>query len=448
MGMKAKLKWMYWGGVSLLILVPVAIAWLGGDKSLFLPGASTHGHYQIEMACSACHKDGFGGGESLQTSCMDCHGAELKAARDSHPKSKFTDPRNADRLEMIDARYCMSCHVEHNPQVTRNMGVTLQDDFCFQCHADIAEDRPSHKGMEFVSCANGGCHNYHDNTALYEDFLLAHQNEPAIQAHPQIPATNTLEIYRAMLGYQPQALTPQAANAPDYVKVAANIEKDWGHSQHAVAGVNCNDCHLDQQSKVWINKPGQQLCAQCHQSQVDGFLEGKHGMRLAQGLSPMTPGMARQPMHTDSRDKQLSCMSCHTDHRFNVQQAAVESCMTCHNDEHTNNYKQSPHYELWKKEQAGMLPAGSGVSCASCHMPRETHKAQGKQAVTVQHNQNLNLRPNEKMIRGVCLQCHGYEFSINALADDALKLNNFNGMPKQHVESMKMVQQRQKSKSK
>ena len=38
----------------------------------------------------------------------------------------------------------------------------------------------------------------------------------------------------------------------------------------------------------------------------------------------------------------------------------------------------------------------------------------------VQHNQNETLRPNEKMIRTVCLNCHGTSFSIDSLADDEL----------------------------
>ena len=39
------------------------------------------------------------------------------------------------------------------------------------------------------------------------------------------------------------------------------------------------------------------------------------------------------------------------------------------------------------------------------------------------------------MVRPVCMQCHGYEFSIDALADDALIKNNFNGQPAVHIES-------------
>ena len=144
------------------------------DKSIFLPGNMTDGHYQIELACSSCHTDAFGGGEVLQDACINCHGEELKIADDSHPKSKFTDPRNADRVAELDARACVTCHSEHNQEITHAMGVTLPDDFCVRCHLDISDDRPSHAGMEFNTCANAGCHNFHDNRGLYEDFLAKH----------------------------------------------------------------------------------------------------------------------------------------------------------------------------------------------------------------------------------------------------------------------------------
>jgi hypothetical protein len=60
----------------------------------------------------------------------------------------------------------------------------------------------------------------------------------------------------------------------------------------------------------------------------------------------------------------------------------------------------------------------------------------GSKRVTVQHNQNWNLRPNEKMIRPVCMQCHSLSFSIDALADKALIENNFTGQPSVHIESI------------
>ena len=59
--------------------------------------------------------------------------------------------------------------------------------------------------------------------------------------------------------------------------------------------------------------------------------------------------------------------------------------------------------------------------------------------VRVQHNQNWNLRPNEKMIRDVCLNCHGLGFSIDSLADRNLIELNFRGRPSRHIESIEMA---------
>lgn len=169
---KPGIKTLWWG---LWLLGSLALAaWLGmslldndASKSAFLPGAMTHGHHQIELQCSACHDEGFNSQDVLQNACVNCHGEQLADARDSHPKSKFTDPRNANRLANVDARYCVSCHVEHRPELDVGMGVTLPMDMCVHCHQDIGEERPSHQGMTFDTCASAGCHNFHDNLALY-----------------------------------------------------------------------------------------------------------------------------------------------------------------------------------------------------------------------------------------------------------------------------------------
>ena len=44
--------------------------------------------------------------------------------------------------------------------------------------------RPSHAGLGFAGCALAGCHNYHDNRALYEDFLVAHAGRPWVTPAP------------------------------------------------------------------------------------------------------------------------------------------------------------------------------------------------------------------------------------------------------------------------
>ena len=86
---------------------------------------------------------------------------------------------------------------------------------------------------------------------------------------------------------------------------------------------------------------------------------------------------------------------------------------------------------MWRAELDGAAP-GSGVSCATCHMAKRTHR--GRAATS--HNQSELLRPNEKMIRPVCLHCHGLGFSMDALADSELVAGNFRGAPGAHVPSI------------
>ena len=106
--------WILWGLICLALAgYFVNQMFIQAHKTDFLIGEASYGHYQIEMACTACHNEPFGGEEILQNACVACHQTELDAAHDSHPKKKFTDPRNADRLEVVDARYCVSCHTEH-----------------------------------------------------------------------------------------------------------------------------------------------------------------------------------------------------------------------------------------------------------------------------------------------------------------------------------------------
>ena len=155
-----------------------------GSKRMFLPGATTEGHHQIEESCASCHTPFIG---VTNDACLKCHADELTAVDDSHPRGKFTDPRNAGLLTRLDALSCATCHVEHEPEMTRAMGVTLPDDYCFVCHAEVGKDRPSHTGMAFDTCASAGCHNYHDNTALYEDFLVSHASEPDLREIPRVP---------------------------------------------------------------------------------------------------------------------------------------------------------------------------------------------------------------------------------------------------------------------
>jgi hypothetical protein len=432
----------------------------GGVRARLVIGATTSGHHQIEPACDACHGTPFGGGPVLQSACLSCHAEELKQAKDTHPAKKFTDPRNADRLEKLDATHCVTCHREHKPEVTSTMGVTLPTDYCALCHSDIGRERPSHAGLAFGTCASSGCHNYHDNRALYADFLIKHAGEPDLKRAPV--ARLRLAVNEPAEPRTPLARADVDAPADKLTDAAA---ADWLASGHAKAGVNCSGCHgpgtqdgaaqAAKAARAWIAKPDHTVCATCHGDQATSFTQGRHGMRLAKGLmssraglwglfadrplSPMRPELARLPMSKAAHGREIGCTSCHTAHRFDTGSGAqVEACLGCHADDHSKAYLGSPHHRLWQAEMAGTRPRGSGVSCATCHLPRHAVEDPdtGLDRVVVNHNQSYSLRPTEKMVREVCASCHGLPFTLDALADAELAARNFSGRPPVHVESI------------
>lgn len=401
-------------------------------KEIFSPGKMTHGHYQIEQACTTCHTENFKGLEAIEKACQKCHEKEHKKFKDKHPFSKFTDPRNADRLENIDALKCTTCHTEHNFEGTHETGVTMPEDFCYECHKDIAKDRPSHEGMSFKTCSTTGCHNYHDNQALYEDFLLKHSDENA--------TFNVAKVKKMSLDSYLDDLKKKALQSKDADGYAedTSLLQEWARSSHAQSGVNCKACHATEDDPEFKVKTSPKNCKACHKLEVEGFLDSKHGMRIKAGLSPMTPAQARLPMHAEAGHKALNCSSCHSEHSFDTSDVHVDACMKCHDDEHTNNYKNSKHYTLYMQAKKGMIDQSEAVSCATCHMP--TKKKRGQRYT--EHNQNLNLRPQEKMVRSVCMDCHGLSFTLDSLADKELIRKNFTGKPSVHIEGIDLAVER------
>lgn len=436
--------WHYGLVVTLLIAASAAYNLELSDKALFISGEPTHGHHQIEMACSSCHGDGFSGADGMQRACLSCHAEELEIADDSHPRTKFLDPRNAPLLTTLDARQCVTCHVEHKPEITRDMGVTLAGDFCFHCHSDIAEDRKSHKEFAFDSCASAGCHNFHDNRNLYEDFLIAHAGQPGLLPDTQLPARTAMQSWLRENPHK-KPLNPEDADiatGDSEAPSSADITASWATSVHARVDVNCSGCHSDGRTQF----SGAEIvaqCGNCHDEQREMFTRGKHGMRLSAKLpqgfveraGAMSPQQALLPMR-ESATGELSCTSCHGPHKTDLQFAAVEACLGCHSDEHSLAFKESAHFRNWSAGGPG------GASCASCHLPRETHPdPEGGERVVVNHNQNHNLRPNDKMLP-VCLSCHGAEFALAALADEALIADNFNRAPSGSHKTFDLIRDR------
>ena len=466
-----------WVLITLAVIGAVTM-WMtvGGDREFLLIGATTDAHHQFELACESCHTAAdfasrAAAKKGLNKACRACHEDELNDADDVHPRKKFRNPRMAVYWEPIDGRSCVSCHVEHRPEITRKGAVTVAMDFCEACHGEGEQDvrtaRPTNADFTFDTCASSGCHNYHDNRALYADFLVKHADQPWLAA---TPVHALAALHRTWEPPREEALGREDAAAPAAALADQTALDHWAGSGHAAAGVNCAACHapevasgasLAEIEAGWTDVPPLTVCRDCHRQEAKTFALGRHGMRqhpevarprdaadtaldavlpdsVADWLSDephpslMTVAEARVPTRDEAAHLSLDCGTCHQPHPVDVERAAVEACMSCHDDSHTVAYLGSPHHALWQAEIAGDAEPGSGVSCATCHM----FKVERRGTIFTSHNQSDGLRPNEKMIRPVCLDCHGLGFAIDAHADEDLIAANFRGQPAVHVESI------------
>ena len=76
--------WAAWGLATVALVLYLAARLAGGERTPFLPGHTTSGHYQIELACSACHVSAFAGAGSMQSACEGCHLAMESADSAAH----------------------------------------------------------------------------------------------------------------------------------------------------------------------------------------------------------------------------------------------------------------------------------------------------------------------------------------------------------------------------
>lgn len=239
-------------------------------------------------------------------------------------------------------------------------------------------------------------------------------------------------------------LFPQPAIASSINQAQlTKIEQQWQTSAHALAEVNCSSCHQHEETKEFILQPTEASCKSCHESSVDTFLLGKHGIRTLEGLSALTPMMAHLPMKADSLDRQMNCNTCHNVHTVDTYKASVDSCLTCHSDNHSLNYKNSPHAKVFRK--IGILPRPNqdAVTCATCHLPREV----SGDTVLVNHNNTYTLKPRDRMVKEVCMNCHGLEHAYNSIFDDELVEANFARPPTQKLSTFQLVRDLEKKRS-
>jgi hypothetical protein len=213
----------------------------------------------------------------------------------------------------------------------------------------------------------------------------------------------------------------------------------WQTSAHAFNEINCSSCHESKETKEFVAQPGVESCQTCHEQDVDTFLLGQHGIRMLEGETPLTPAMARLPMQPDAMNRQMTCNSCHDVHSVNTMQAAVDSCLSCHSDNHSLNYGNSRHADLFAVDRNLPRPSANAVSCATCHLPRHV-TGSGDNAVTlVNHNNTYTLLPRDRMVKDVCMNCHGMEYSYNSIFDDDLVEANFDAPPTLALETFELV---------
>lgn len=216
----------------------------------------------------------------------------------------------------------------------------------------------------------------------------------------------------------------------------------WQGSAHALNDINCSSCHQNSDTKEFWAHPTEETCQSCHEQAVKTFLLGKHGIRLQEGQSPLTPAMARRPMKVETHDQQMTCNSCHDVHSVNTVQAATDACLSCHNDTHSLNYEHSRHAQLFNADRQLPRPSENSVSCATCHLPRHESNVVtvgDRPTSLVNHNNTYTLLPRDRMVGEVCMNCHGVEYSYNSIFDDELVEANFDRPPTQKMETFNLM---------
>ena len=406
------------GTLLALAVACLSAAFLGADRTVFVPGPTSDGHHVFEESCGSCHR-AF---RSVATEgCTSCHAPGQ--APDTHPPALFDDPRWAHTIARLDARECVTCHGEHERAAG---GVTVDSGFCFGCHDDVPGKRASHASFAPSSCGQAGCHNYHDNSALNVAFLARHTAEPDLLA-----TRGALE--RAV----PPRQAPPEVRFPPGEPLDPGLVARWQASAHAGAGIGCPQCH-DPQERGFRRAPSDASCAGCHGYEDRTFRSGKHGVRRAVGLPDLGPSDARLPMR-EAAPPHLRCSTCHDAHTVDTRRAAVDACLLCHDDAHSRAYLASPHGQAWRAGAAGARPGANAVTCATCHLPRLETEADGKRRVAVHHRNTLTLGPPDRMAKLVCMDCHGLPLALASLLDERLVANNFRGRPARTADAIAMV---------
>jgi hypothetical protein len=300
---------------ALLVLVSPG-AWALDIESAVMPGAVIQGHADLEGTCSKCHTR-FDRSAQARL-CLDCH----KAVRTD------VDGRIGYHGRIRDSeRDCRRCHTDHKG---RNAKIVSLNDAAFD-HAltDFALSG-KHKGKACASCHRPGVR----YSQAPSDCVSCHRKD---------------DKHKGGLG-------PKCGNCHN--------EDNWKQARfdhektkfplrraHAMAGVKCDDCHLDHR---YAGTPRE--CASCHRE--DDATKGHKGHFGTRCEKCHDEGTWKASTFRHERDTRyplldrhrlVKCENCHRAPLF--QEKTPSRCVACHraNDVHK---------------------ASLGDKCEKCHSPR------------------------------------------------------------------------------
>jgi hydroxylamine dehydrogenase len=154
--------------------------------------------------------------------------------------------------------------------------------------------------------------------------------------------------------------------------------QSWVESKHAKNGVHCIACHVDhqvasdQKAMVFPEK-----CGECHKKELADFRKSRHSIGFdrmrTQGEYLDIPQEIRAGFCERCHIIQKRCNSCHTSHRFSLNEAKdPDACGSCHlgpDHPHKEMYETSLHGTIYKLTRN----PERAPRCVTCHMPKGTH---------------------------------------------------------------------------
>ncbi len=193
-----------------------------------------------------------------------------------------------------------------------------------------------------------------------------------------------------------------------HTQESPGIVQDWKLSAHARNEVGCDVCHGDDHMSADdvanAALPTPDVCADCHEDQVNQFKKGKHALAwAAMNAMPTTHwkpmemiegqrgcgGCHKIGIKSEEDMKKLkaegagfgvaSCDACHTRHLFSAEEARQpQACQTCHmgfDHPQWEMYSSSKHGVRKMLKQIGVLPESAAApTCQTCHMQEGNHE--------------------------------------------------------------------------